>query len=63
MAAGDFEGISQDDEIIVYCHSGVTACPIMLALESAGFKHVKLYADSWIDWISYSENPVATGEE
>ena len=58
-----FEGISQDDEIIVYCGSGVTACPNVFALEAAGFRNVKLYAGSWSDWISYSENPIATGEE
>lgn len=58
-----FEGIDKEAEIIVYCGSGVSACPNVLALEQAGFKSVRLYAGSWSDWISYEDNPVATGEE
>jgi thiosulfate/3-mercaptopyruvate sulfurtransferase len=29
----------------------------------AGFTNVKLYSGSWSDWVSYEENPIATGEE
>ncbi|WP_339224774.1 sulfurtransferase [Paenibacillus sp. FSL H8-0332] len=57
-----FAELDQDAEIIVYCGSGVTACPNVLALEKAGFKNVRLYAGSWSDWISYEENTIATGE-
>jgi thiosulfate/3-mercaptopyruvate sulfurtransferase len=56
-------GLSQDDEIVVYCGSGVTATPNVLALGDAGFGKVKLYAGSWSDWISYDSNAIATGEE
>ncbi|TGV25964.1 sulfurtransferase [Mesorhizobium sp. M00.F.Ca.ET.186.01.1.1] len=52
-----------EQEIIVYCGSGVTACSNLLALHQAGCTDAKLYAGSWSDWVSYSENPVATGEE
>ncbi|MFD1907126.1 sulfurtransferase [Paenibacillus rhizoplanae] len=58
-----FAGLDKEAEIIVYCGSGVTACPNVLALEKAGYKNVRLYAGSWSDWISYEDNPVATGDE
>ncbi|MFP4975833.1 sulfurtransferase [Paenibacillus sp. CN-4] len=58
-----FAGIDLASEIIVYCGSGVTACPNVLALRKAGFANVKLYPGSWSDWISYPENPVVTGKE
>ena len=58
-----FAGLSPEEEIIVYCGSGISATPNILALREAGYTNVKLYAGSWSDWISYSENPVATGEE
>ncbi|USG63731.1 sulfurtransferase [Brevibacillus ruminantium] len=53
----------EGNEIIVYCGSGVTACTNLLALHAAGRADAKLYAGSWSDWVSYEENPVATGEE
>jgi len=61
--ADHFADLPRDKELIVYCGSGVTATPNVLALQEAGFQKVKLYAGSWSDWISYPENPIATGEE
>jgi thiosulfate/3-mercaptopyruvate sulfurtransferase len=46
-------------EVIVYCGSGVTACPNILAMYEAGLSNVKLYAGSFSDWISYEENEIA----
>jgi thiosulfate/3-mercaptopyruvate sulfurtransferase len=54
----NFSPISKEQEIIVYCGSGVTGCVNVLALEEAGYQKVKLYAGSYSDWISYSENAI-----
>ncbi|MGG6314616.1 sulfurtransferase [Paenibacillus macerans] len=55
--------LDEGREAIVYCGSGVSACPNVLALYRLGYPQVKLYAGSWSDWISYENNPIATGEE
>jgi thiosulfate/3-mercaptopyruvate sulfurtransferase len=53
-----FSDINPENEIIVYCGSGVTAAPNYLALKAAGFQKVKLYLGSFSDWISYQENEI-----
>jgi thiosulfate/3-mercaptopyruvate sulfurtransferase len=58
-----FASIRKDAPIIVYCGSGVTACPNVLALKEAGYTNVRLYAGSWSDWISYPDHPIATEEK
>ncbi|GGH09599.1 thiosulfate sulfurtransferase [Paenibacillus segetis] len=57
------EAMDTGREAIIYCGSGVSACPNVLALHKLGYPTVRLYAGSWSDWVSYPENPVATGEE
>lgn len=58
-----FQTLPKDQEIIVYCGSGITATPNILALKRAGFTQVKLYPGSWSDWISHSDAPIARGQE
>ncbi|WP_188456044.1 sulfurtransferase [Virgibacillus oceani] len=58
-----FEKLPKENEIIVSCGSGVSACPNVLALKLAGYENVKLYPGSFSDWISYQENEVETKEE
>lgn len=53
---------SQDPErVVLMCGSGVTACHLLLAMESAGLRGARIYADSWSGWVSDSTRPVATG--
>ncbi|WP_223831665.1 sulfurtransferase [Bacillus swezeyi] len=58
-----YASLDRSSEIVVYCGSGVSACPNVLGLKEAGFQNVKLYAGSWSDWISYPDHPIATGAE
>ncbi len=53
-----FRNVDAHKEVIVYCGSGVTACPNVLALKEAGYTNVKLYVGSWSDWSSYPDNPI-----
>ncbi len=48
-----WSSISNAEQVIVYCGSGVTACVNLLALAAAGIPSGKLYAGSWSDWCSY----------
>lgn len=51
-----------DTPAVVYCGSGVTACPNVLALTRIG-RPAQLYAGSWSDWVSYADRPVSVGPE
>ena len=57
-----FGELDPDEEIIVYCGSGVTAAPNYFALKEAGFQKVKLYLGSYSDWISHPESRTVQGQ-
>ena len=56
-----FSELNQEEPIIVYCGSGVSATPNYIALKMAGYQSVKLYAGSYSDWVSYDDNTVEKG--
>lgn len=58
-----FSALPKDEEIIVSCGSGVSACPNYIGLKMAGFHNVKLYPGSFSDWISYEDHEVSKKEE
>ncbi len=55
----DFEekGITNDKEIICYCHAGMRASHKYLQLKQAGFDNVRVYDGSIIDW-AQRRNPL-----
>ncbi|WP_107840970.1 sulfurtransferase [Metasolibacillus meyeri] len=52
--------VAQDEEVVVYCGSGVTASPLFAVLTEAGYEHLRLYVGSYSDWITAYD--VETGE-
>ena len=53
-------GITEDDNLVCYCGSGVTATHNILALLMAGFEEPALYPGSWSEWIVDPDRPVAS---
>jgi thiosulfate/3-mercaptopyruvate sulfurtransferase len=57
----DLAGRRDPSQVVMMCGSGVTACHNLLAMEHAGLRGARLYADSWSGWISDPARPVAKG--
>ncbi|MEI5907260.1 sulfurtransferase [Bacillus spongiae] len=53
-----FGTLPKDKPVVVYCGSGVTATPNVIALKIAGFHNIVLYAGSYSDWVSYEGHSV-----
>lgn len=53
--------ISDPQQAVMQCGSGVTACHNLLALEIAGMTGAALYAGSWSEWCADPARPVAVG--
>jgi thiosulfate/3-mercaptopyruvate sulfurtransferase len=43
-------GLNPDDDVAVYCRSGMRAAHTYLVLKHAGFARVRLYDGSWQEW-------------
>ena len=47
-------GNRDPQQVVLMCGSGVTACHLLLAMETAGLSGARIYADSWSGWVSDS---------
>jgi thiosulfate/3-mercaptopyruvate sulfurtransferase len=57
-------GIAQDKEIVVHCRTGREASHVYFTLRYVlGFRHVRLYRGSWVEWSADKTLPVKTGSE
>ncbi|MBD80662.1 MAG: sulfurtransferase [Crocinitomicaceae bacterium] len=55
------KGITSEDSIIIYCHSGVrSAHSVFVLTQILGFQKVKNYDGSWVEWSYYKELPIET---
>ena len=52
--------VSSEEDVIVYCGSGVTASPLFAALKELDYPNVKLYVGSFSDWISQDDALIET---
>ena len=58
---GQLLGGRKPDGVVMYCGSGVSAVPNVIAMELAGLPAPGLYAGSWSEWCRTSRLPVEKG--
>lgn len=52
------QGISKDDDIIIYCFKGSRASNTFAALKMAGFTKLRNYLGSWYEWSADESLPI-----
>lgn len=53
-----YAALDPGKETIVYCQSGMRASETATVLESIGFRHVKVYDDSWLGYAKRQDAPI-----
>jgi thiosulfate/3-mercaptopyruvate sulfurtransferase len=55
-------GLTEAQDVVAYCGSGVSANHLLMALEAAGIDGARLYPGSWSEWSADPALPCATGD-
>ena len=53
--------VDSNQQITVYCGSGVTASPLYAALSHYGYENIRLYIGSYSDWVSKEDARIEKG--
>ena len=56
-------GVDDDDEVVAYCGSGVTACADLIGMRRAGLPDARLFVGSWSAWGADADLPAVEGSE